>query len=177
MHTTSSPHYPQSNGQAERAVKTVMKLLKESTDQCLALLSYRTTPLPCCGLSLAELSQGRHLRSDVPQTKEHLVPHWSYIEEFLRQDEEFKQKQKQNFDNRHQVKPLPEIPDDTEVWVTTDGQPVTGRVVTHATTPRSYVVNTSNSTVRCNHSQEHSLPLPTRRCAILTCRHMEPMTK
>jgi len=58
VHGTSSPHYPQSNGLAERAVKTVKKLLKESTDQCLALLSYRTTPLPWCGLSPAELSQG-----------------------------------------------------------------------------------------------------------------------
>ena len=158
MHTTSSPHYPQSNGQAERAVKTVKKLLKESTDQYLALLSYRTTPLPWCGLSPAQLSQGRRLRSDVPQTKEHLVPHWSYITEFRRQDEEFKLKQKQNFDHRHRVKPLPEIPDDTEVWVTTDRQPVTGRVVTHATTPRSYVVNTSNSTVRRNRSQINVAP-------------------
>jgi len=61
VHVTSSPHYPQSNGLAERAVKTVKKLLKESTDQCLALLSYWTTPLPWCGLSPAELSQGRRL--------------------------------------------------------------------------------------------------------------------
>ena len=68
VHTTSSPHYPQSNGHAERAVKTVKRLLKESSDQCLALLSYRSTPLPFCGLSPAELSQGRRLRFDVPQT-------------------------------------------------------------------------------------------------------------
>ena len=101
VHVTSSPHYPQSNGLTERAVKTTKKLLKESTDQCLALLSYRTTPLPWCGLSPAELSQGRCLRSDIPQVKQNLVPNWQYTKEFRRLDEEFKRRQKQYFDNRH----------------------------------------------------------------------------
>ena len=45
-HVTSSPNFPQSNGQAERGVKTVKKLLKEAKDPFLSLLSYRATPLP-----------------------------------------------------------------------------------------------------------------------------------
>ena len=58
-HTTSSPHFPSSNGQAERAVKQVKHLLKRADDPFLALLSYRSTPMPWCGKSPAELLMGR----------------------------------------------------------------------------------------------------------------------
>ena len=62
QHTTSSPLYPQSNGQIERFVQTVKKLIRESKDPNLVLLAYRTTPFPWCKLSPAELLMGRCLR-------------------------------------------------------------------------------------------------------------------
>lgn len=43
-HTTSSPRYP-SNGEAERAVRTVKSLLKKGEDPHKALMAHRATPL------------------------------------------------------------------------------------------------------------------------------------
>ena len=54
-HVTSSPFYPQSNGQAERPVQTVKGILQKSTDHFMALLSYGSTHMPCCVLSPSEL--------------------------------------------------------------------------------------------------------------------------
>ena len=70
-HITSSPHYPQSNGQVERMVQSIKSILKKSEDPHLAILSYRATPMQWCGLSPSELSMGRKIRTTIPQITEH----------------------------------------------------------------------------------------------------------
>ena len=142
-HITSSPRYPQSNGMAERTVQTVKHLLKQSKDPNKALLSYRSTPLTWCNRSPAELCMGRHLRTWVPMADSKLIPQWSYLPEFKTSEAEFRTKQKDNFDKRHRTHDLPPIPDNTRVWIETDNGPTSGRVVSMAETPRSYIIETS----------------------------------
>ena len=45
-HMTSSPHHPQSIGEAERVVQTVNNLLRKAKYPYQAMLVYRSTPLP-----------------------------------------------------------------------------------------------------------------------------------
>ena len=149
---TSSPHYPQSNGLAEQTVKTVKKLLVKSEDPHLALLAYRATPLPWCGYSPAQLLMGRRLRTEIPQVPETLTPDWSHLPEFRTQERRYKEKQKEDYDRRHRVKTQPDLDDGQLVWVRTDNDQQTGRVLTAAHTPRSYLVQTSSGTVRRNQS-------------------------
>ena len=73
LHTTSSPRFPQSNGEAERAVKTVKNLLKKAEDPYMAMLTYRSTPFSS-GFSPAELLMNRHLRANLPIVQSQLQP-------------------------------------------------------------------------------------------------------
>ena len=69
-HITSSPHYPQSNGLAEKYVQIVKNLFikahEEGTNYQKALMIYRNTPLDNSLLSPMQILQGRAARSDLP---------------------------------------------------------------------------------------------------------------
>ena len=155
---TSSARYPQSNGQAERMVQTVKRMLKRSKDPHMVLLSYRATPMPWCSLSPAELLMGRRIRTPVPQTDKQMTPSWPYLEEFQKLNREFKARQKQDFDRCHHTHELPSITEDTEVWITSDGEQRRGKVITPSDTPRSYLVDTPTGVIRRNRRHLNTLP-------------------
>ena len=138
-HITSSSHYPQSNGLAERTVKTVKELLSHSSDPSMALLSYRDTALPWCNLRPAELLMGCKIRTDVPQLSTEFVPEWPYLHAFREKDAILKQKQKSNYDRSHRTRSQHPLDTGTAVWIRTGNTSTPGRVITTANTPRSYL--------------------------------------
>jgi hypothetical protein len=102
-------NYPQSNGEAEREVKTIKDLLKKDGDPYLALLmTYRTIPLEV-GHSPSELLMGRRLRTTVPITQMQLMPQTPNFAEVMVKDQKIKEKQKENHDAHHGARELPSL--------------------------------------------------------------------
>lgn len=149
VQVTSSPHYLNSNGLAERTVKTIKAMLK-STDPHLALLSHCSTELSWCNLSPAQFLMGRRIRSTVPEIVENLLPEWSYLKRFREQERQYKEQQKKYYDKRHRIQQLADIPDDQPVWVNTNSRQQPGRIITTTEAPQSYLVDTPSGRVRRN---------------------------
>ncbi|UYV85035.1 K02A2.6-like [Cordylochernes scorpioides] len=146
-HITSSPKHPQSNGQAEAAVKIVKNLMKKNKDPVLALMECRATPL-ANGLSPAELLFGRKIRTMVPCTSSSLSP--KTVDQFKLRGEEEQRKmaQKTAFDRRHAATKKAELIAGEKVWV--KDLRAWGSVLEKASEPRSYIVETPVGTYRRN---------------------------
>ena len=129
-HVPSSPYHPQGNGDVERVVKTVKKLLRDTSDHNLALLTYQSTPLSWCQHSPAALLMGRKICSTLPISTKSLMPKWPDLNEFCKVDQQFEQKQKKNYDRWHHTSELPTFEEDEPVFMTNDRDsvPVPGRI-------------------------------------------------
>jgi hypothetical protein len=83
-HVKSSPHYPQSNGIAESAVKEMKKISRATFNNqtrmldksgfAAAMLMFRNTPRSPTDLSPAQLVFGRHLQDTLPFSRQMLRP-------------------------------------------------------------------------------------------------------
>jgi len=125
-------------------------LLSNSSDHYLALLSYRTTPLPWCKLSPAELLMERKVRTAIPQTTDQLKPNWPYLSAFRQKDREYKEQQKKQYDQQQRVKDRDPLEIDTPVWVMSESGPVPGQIQASFDHLRSYIVSTPTGLVRRN---------------------------
>lgn len=147
QHITSSPRYPQSNGEVERAVQTMKMVLNKSSDEYLALLNYRDTPLHH-GYSPAQLSMGRKLRTRVPCHPDELKPETPDYDHIRRKEREYRAKLKFSYDQRHRVVEGEELSPGDRVWI--PDLKAEGTVIKQHESPRSVVIQTSNGQVRRN---------------------------
>ena len=148
-HIMSSPYYPQCNGEAERAVRTIKSLLKKPGDHYLALLAYRSTPLEC-GYSPAQLLMSRNIRTTLPMVRDQRSPMVVDSQDLQKRDHLIKERQKQNHDKRHRSKELPLLEPGDTVWV--PDRDTSGTIVDE-TAPRSHIVETSDGSYRRNRRQ------------------------
>ena len=113
-HIQSSPHHHQSNGEAERYVRTIKDTLTKAhqsgQDLDMALLCYRSTPLNSKLPSPAELMNSRRYRTLLP-TCTILKPQEEEREELINL------KQKQEFYYNRSAQVLPELQPNTKVYV------------------------------------------------------------
>lgn len=137
-HTTSSPRYPQANGEAERAVRTVKEILKKDGDPYLGLLAYRSTALQN-GFSPSQLLMGRRLRSTLPIIPEKLIPTEVPNPEVQIREQQYRNNMAQVYNKRHAAVNLPVLQQGDKVWIR--DQQREGVVMDHST-PRSYLLET-----------------------------------
>uniref|UniRef100_A0A0L8HA74 Integrase catalytic domain-containing protein n=1 Tax=Octopus bimaculoides TaxID=37653 RepID=A0A0L8HA74_OCTBM len=115
---TSSPHYPQGNGEAEHAAQTVKNLLKKASDPYIAMLNYCSTPLQH-GKSPAELLMNRKLRTRIPTIFYKNVSCQENVEQHKNADSRLKLKQKVNFNKRHRATERSSFTEEQPVWMKT----------------------------------------------------------
>uniref|UniRef100_A0A0S7ESR5 Gypsy retrotransposon integrase-like protein 1 n=1 Tax=Poeciliopsis prolifica TaxID=188132 RepID=A0A0S7ESR5_9TELE len=146
-HITSSPHYAQSNGKAEKGVHILKQLLKKAADSnsdpYLALLSYRSSPLQC-GYSPAELLMNRKIRTTLPSydNKGQRAKKSSKLEYKLRKQ---KVKQKSYYDRS--AKLLPPLSYQDPVRIQDDEGWKTKATILQEVAPRSFEVKTEDGQI------------------------------
>ena len=150
-HVTSSPKFPQANGEVERAIRTAKSMLRKNKDIFSALLTYRSTPLQN-GYSPSELLMGRRLQTQLPTHPGNLYPNVQIKDRQLVEEKEssYRLNQQRNFDKRHKARELPTLEPGDRVWIR--DQVRYGLVTEKTEKPRSYLVTTEKGTLRRNRS-------------------------
>lgn len=98
-------YYPQVNGEAEIAVKTAKKILKD--DVFVALMAYWSTPILRSGVIPAKLIMERRMRNIVPAIPSTVEPKWPDLYQVRRRYERGKEYAKQYYDNSEVENSIP----------------------------------------------------------------------
>uniref|UniRef100_A0A8D8RVJ8 Uncharacterized protein K02A2.6 n=2 Tax=Cacopsylla melanoneura TaxID=428564 RepID=A0A8D8RVJ8_9HEMI len=153
---TSSPHFPQSNGQSEIAVKISKDILRKAhllnRDYVDLLAEYRATPIPSLGYSPSEIMMGRLIKTKILINNDNLQPIKNLgimHDELKKKMLEKQERTKAYFDKKCKIeKPFIEKENvlirDKDKWVK-------GQILNQTKYPRSYDVQLqSGSVVRRN---------------------------
>jgi len=149
IHTTTSPHHSQSNGQAESGVKIAKMILRQS-DPFLAMLTYRATPTNATGMSPAQLIMGRRIATHLPILEKRLEPQWPDNNQVRSYQQQHKESYANVFNEHHGVRPLPCLKPSDTVRLKTDKDKTwstPGTIVGASSTPRSFVVKTPDGSL------------------------------
>ena len=124
-HVTTSPGYPQSNGKAENALRTVKRLFEKcnetSVSEFQALLDWRNTPSEGMDTSPVQHLMGRRCRTLLPMLESLLRPSYPLCGDVrVLAGRKWRQK---NYYDRH-VKPLKPIKLGESVRVRLPGEKV-----------------------------------------------------
>ena len=159
-HTTSSPHFPQSNGEAERAVQTAKKILRQDYI-FLALMAYQSTPVVPTGESPSKLLMGRQINTRLPTVEKNLKPQWPDLAKVRVTDQKAKAANCYYYNRLHGARSLPVPQPGDAVRVKLHGEKEwrqTGLITTPHDTSRSYVVQTPDGRYRRNRKHLQVLP-------------------
>ena len=147
--STSSPEYPQSNGQAERCVQTLKNFLRKAeedgSDPYIALLEYRNTPISGLQYAPAQLAMSRLLRSRIPATHMALKPRVIDVHEQLIEKQN---RYKQQYDKH--AHPLPSLEARDVIRYRKDQRWEPAVVEGRYQVPRSYIIRGESGILRRN---------------------------
>ena len=157
-HITSSPLYPRSNGFIERQVKTIKTALstcqesKQSVEDLL--LNIRTQPI---GPHLPSPREILHNRTEECPGRPSQPVNMEDIRNYLISK---KTAQKENYDKHHNTKTLPDITPGQKILFLSPAEPhqyIEGTITSHASTPRSYIIESQGRSYHRN--CQHIRPL------------------
>ena len=161
QHVTSSPGYPRSNGQVERMVQTVKRLMIKAKEdnKCFwtALQMLRNTPLTSDLPSPSQLLQGRNLFDGIPTQQYCLFPR-AYNREDVRKKFLARQNTMKTYHDSKTVSEPSVLKPKQQVRIQTQNKlwaPAT--VVEHHPQARSYLVKTNAGTV-LRRNRQHIRP-------------------
>ena len=136
QHVTSSPGFPQSNGEAERAVQIAKKILFQD-DPSLGLMTYRATPVAATGRSPAMMMTQREMKTLLPCLQRNLYP--KSHPDVRARDARYKATYQRNFNKLRGARPLSNLQQGNHVRVKRDGEKTcrtTGKVQQQCNTPK-----------------------------------------